>query len=76
MNFTELLSNPNVQAFLRVIRAGETSHDDVAYRMMFGGGLFDDFSHHPNIVNEAAGLKSTAAGAYQFLYRTWQSLAT
>lgn len=76
MNFTELLSNPNVQAFLRVIRAGETSQDDVAYRMMFGGELFDDFSRHPNIVNEAAGLKSTAAGAYQFLYRTWQSLAT
>lgn len=74
MNFTELLSNPNVQAFLRVIRAGETSQNDVAYRMMFGGGLFDDFSHHPNIVNEAVGLHSTAAGAYQFLYRTWQAL--
>ena len=74
MNFTELLSNPNVQAFLRVIRAGETSQDDVAYRMMFGGELFDDFSHHPNIVNEAVGLHSTAAGAYQFLYRTWQAL--
>ena len=51
INFTETLSNPNVQAFLRVIRAGETSQDDVAYRMMFGGGLFDDFSRHPNIVN-------------------------
>ena len=37
--------------------------------MMFGGELFDDFSHHPNIVNEAVGLHSTAAGAYQFLYQ-------
>ena len=74
INFTELLSNPNVQAFLRVIRAGETSQEDVAYRMMFGGGLFEGFEHHPNIVNQAAGLKSTAAGAYQFLYSTWQGL--
>lgn len=74
MNFPELLSNPNVQAFLRVIRAGETSQDDVAYRMMFGGGLFEGFEHHPNIVNSAAGLKSTAAGAYQFLYSTWSGL--
>jgi len=44
--------------------------------MMFGGGLFSvaDGWQHPNVVNHAAGLSSTAAGAYQFLYRTWYSL--
>jgi len=33
-----------------------------------------DYSRHPNIlvvVNAAKGLKSTAFGRYQFLYRTW-----
>ena len=61
----------NLAAFLRVIRAGESSQDDSAYRMMFGGGMFDGFADHPRQVNHAAGLSSTAAGAYQFLSRTW-----
>lgn len=70
------LGHPNVAAFLRVLRAGESSQTDDAYRMMFGGGLFDVAGgwQHPNVVNHAAGLSSTAAGAYQFLHRTWYSL--
>ena len=68
------LANANVQAFLRVIRAGESSQEDVAYRMMFGGSLFSDFTDHPRVKNTAAGLTSTAAGAYQFLERTWDGL--
>lgn len=79
MNLTDLrraLGHPNVAAFLRVLRAGESSQTDDAYRMMFGGGLFDVAGgwQHPNVVNHAAGLSSTAAGAYQFLHRTWYSL--
>ena len=65
------LQNPNVKAFLRVIRQGETNQSDVAYRMMFGGATFDDFGHHPNLVHTIGALKSTAAGAYQFLGSTW-----
>ena len=61
----------NIAAFLRVIRAGESSQDDSAYRMMFGGGMFDGFADHPRQVNHAAGLSSSAAGAYQFLSKTW-----
>jgi len=70
------LGHPNVAAFLRVIREGETNQTDDAYRMMFGGELFDVTAgwQHPNKVNNAAGLSSTAAGAYQFLYRTWSGL--
>ena len=79
MTLTDLrraLGHPNVAAFLRVIRAGESSQTDDAYRMMFGGGLFDVAGgwRHPNVVNHAAGLSSTAAGAYQFLFRTWDGL--
>lgn len=73
-NLNEALKSPNVQAFLRVIRAGETSQDDIAYRTMFGGGTFASFNDHPRVKNSAAGLVSTAAGAYQFLERTWDGL--
>lgn len=73
-NINEALKSSNVQAFLRVIRAGETSQDDIAYRTMFGGGTFASFNDHPRVKNSAAGLVSTAAGAYQFLERTWDGL--
>lgn len=73
-----LLQNANVQAFLRVIRAGEGTSDEDGYRRHFGGRLFDSFSDHPRVAI-TAGLgrnqyTSTAAGAYQFLSRTWDGL--
>lgn len=71
----EAAHNPNVIAFLRVIRAGETSQDDDAYRMLYGGELIADLSDHPRkrITKKLGGksITSTAAGAYQFLSRTW-----
>ena len=67
----DAIASPNCAAFLRMIRAGETSQDDDAYRMLFGGGLFVGFDAHPNVTVARGGLKSTAAGAYQFLKRTW-----
>lgn len=73
------LATANVQAFLRVIREGETSQDDIAYRTMFGGGTFESFAAHPrNAVTKQLGrqpLTSTAAGAYQFLSKTWDECA-
>lgn len=71
MTLDEALHTPNVQAFLRVIRAGETTQDDRAYRMMFGGALAAGLDAHPNKIVTANGYTSTAAGAYQFLTRTW-----
>lgn len=67
----------NVKAFLRVIRAGESSQDDDAYRMIVGGGLIDSFADHPRklVWIESLKLNSTAAGAYQFLSRTWNGCA-
>jgi hypothetical protein len=44
--------------------------------MMVGGGLFDGFEAHPNVVVRVPGLPpSTAAGAYQFLRSTWTECA-
>lgn len=67
----EALSNGNVQAFLRLIRTGEGTADDNGYRRMYGGRLFDSFADHPRVKITAGNWTSTAAGAYQFLSRTW-----
>jgi lysozyme len=70
-----LLYNPNISAFLRMIRVGEGTADDGGYNRLFGGGTFDSFSWHPNIKVSKSGYTSTAAGAYQFLYSTWNDTA-
>ena len=78
MNWTDLLpelDNGNTWAFLRVIRQGESDQTDEAYRMMFGGSLFDTPPwEHPRMLHTFNGLSSTAAGAYQILLRTWDGL--
>lgn len=73
----DALGSANVQAFLRVIRAGESSQDDDAYRTLVGGGRFDSFDDHPRQRIWIGALKvwSTAAGAYQFLAGTWHECA-
>ena len=70
----DALENANLRAFLRVIRAGESSQDDSAYSVMFGGEHFTSFADHPRRVVTAGRYTSTAAGAYQFLARTWDGL--
>lgn len=70
-----LLDNPNVRAFWHVIRVGEGTADEDGYRRMFGGELFESFADHPRraITRSLGGrpITSTAAGAGQFLARTW-----
>lgn len=69
------LTHDNVLAFLAVIRAGETNNGPSAYTMLFGGGHFAAPPwKHPEQPVTATGLTSTAAGAYQFLARTWAGL--
>jgi len=74
----DALSNSNVQAFLSMLRYGEGTSSDDGYRVMFGGERFEDFSDHPRraITKRLGGspITSTAAGAYQFLSRTWDGL--
>lgn len=72
----EALELANVQAFLRVIRQGESSQDDrTAYTIQYGGKHFaaPPWAHPREKVN-AGRLTSTAAGAYQFLASTWDAL--
>lgn len=76
---TTALANPNVRAFLRVIRQGETSQGYSAYQTIFGGQTFTDFSDHPRIVvtkplRNGKTVSSSAAGAYQILRKTWDGL--
>ena len=82
MDAIELMSalgNTNVAAFLKMIRYGEGTSDTHGYRRMFGGTLFTDFTDHPR-QSQTASFKSgqtrtsTAAGAYQFLAKTWDAL--
>lgn len=74
-SYDNTLKNPNVQAFLALIRYTEGA----GYTTLFGGGLVDNLSDHPRIaVTRTLGGKpitSTAAGAYQFLSRTWDECA-
>lgn len=77
MNIADLRAyavSTNVQAFLRVIRAGESNQTDDAYTILFGGSHFEGFAEHPNQRIPFGNTFSTAAGAYQFLHRTWTGL--
>lgn len=76
----ELLSiskEPNVLAFLKAIRLGEGTYKALGYLTIVGGSRFTSFNKHPRIKIWVPRYKiySTAAGAYQFIYTTWQSLA-
>lgn len=80
------LKRANVMAFLAAIRLGEgtSDSDDVVrreqpdddYRRIVGGKLFDDFSDHPRVSVWIPRYKvhSTAAGAYQIIWRTWRGV--
>lgn len=77
-------THDNVSAFLRVIREGESSQSNDAYRMLFGGKLFDSFEDHPRVrtyekndefIRNGKKDFTTAAGAYQFTASTWDPIA-
>ncbi len=73
-NTSEAIANPNVQAFLILIRTGEGTSDPGGYHRLFGGGDFNSYADHPRIIVTRGSLSSTAAGAYQILARTWDDL--
>jgi lysozyme len=68
------LTLDNVRAFLWMIRKGEGTQGEDGYRTMFGGETFDSFADHPRQLVTRGSLTSSAAGAYQFLARTWDAL--
>ena len=68
---------PERRALLNTIRFAEGTWkdgEDKGYRIIYGGGQFQDLSRHPErvVVN---GYTSAAAGAYQFLPTTWKVVA-
>ena len=71
----QALDSANVRAFLRVIRQGESGQSDDAYTICYGGSHFTAPPwDHPRKPITAGAWTSTAAGAYQFLAKTWDSL--
>lgn len=64
-----------VAAFLGLIRKFESNGD---YSVLYGGGHFSDYSEHPNVrvpFTDGNGNAnySTAAGAYQINFPTWNT---
>ena len=75
-----LAGGSNVLAFLDMLAWSEGTStikaSDDGYNVLVGGKLFNDYSKHPRISVPLPnlGIKSTAAGRYQFLSRTWDSI--
>lgn len=67
--------NPNLEKFLFLITETEgTDRQGTPYNELFGYGNFNDYSSHPNIKITSGGYTSTAAGRYQILKGTYDSL--
>lgn len=70
------LSSPRLRAFQRALRLGEGTADDLGYQRLVGGGEFEGFEQHPQkrVWLPKLRVYSDAAGAYQFMSRTWRGL--
>lgn len=75
MDAAAALQTSNMQAFLMMIRYGESSTDQSAYSELYGGGQFVGFADHPRIYFPLpGGQRTSAAGAYQITATTWDDL--
>jgi tape measure domain-containing protein len=71
-SLAELVKDPRVRALLDTIAYAEGAD----YDTLVGGSKLPSLAAHPNtVVNLGRGLKSSAAGRYQFLSKTWAGLA-
>lgn len=65
----------NLSAFLDMLAhsEGTAGRGDDGYNIIVGGSTFHDYGRHPKILVNLPrlGIKSTAAGRYQLLYRYW-----
>lgn len=69
-----LAREPEIWAFLQVIRACEGTAGDEHYNTLFGYRKFQGWEDHPRQKISANGYVSTAAGAYQILEKTWDEI--
>jgi muramidase (phage lysozyme) len=76
MNKTNAAADPNVYAFLGMLRVSEGTAGPDGYRTLVGGSLFDSFADHPRTLVwlPNLGIKSSAAGAFQILRATWDGV--
>ncbi|MBK8850910.1 MAG: glycoside hydrolase family protein [Saprospiraceae bacterium] len=63
----------NIDATLATIRESEGHGTPTSYNSQYGGGTIDSYDNHPNEEITKWDKTSTAAGAYQFLYKTWKA---
>jgi muramidase (phage lysozyme) len=63
----------NMKAFLATIAYSEGTND--SYNTIFGGATFNSYAGHPRKVKCSGKLCSDAAGRYQILSTTWDTLA-
>ena len=73
-NVTPDQAQANVRAFLDMIAYAEGTAGPNGYRMLFGGRLFDSYADHPRVFVPFRNTTSSAAGRYQMLSRTWETL--
>lgn len=69
----------NIRAFLDMLAHAEGTDrygDQDGYNVIVGGGLFDSYADHPRVLIDLPryGIKSSAAGRYQFIRSTWDDL--
>jgi muramidase (phage lysozyme) len=70
----------NERAFLDMIAYAEGTNGPHGYATAFGGGRIESLADHPRVYHPFTNqrgekLKTSAAGRYQFLARTWDELA-
>ena len=71
--YKELLQNSYISAALDTIAKAEGVK--YGYYTLYGNTKIESLKEHPNRAITKWGITSTAAGRYQFLYKTWVSIA-
>lgn len=75
----QALANPNVRKFLDLISYTEGTQGN-GYRTAFGGGKLSHLNDHPRYLKsfrqtDGKSNKTSAAGRYQFVSKTWDGVA-
>ena len=80
MTVTTQSYSRNLTAFLDMLAFSEGTKglgDDGYNKLVSPGGFFDSYATHPNqLIEVRPGLKSTAAGRYQFRSQHWEHYRT
>lgn len=65
---------PEIKAWLDTIAWAEGTSGPNGYNIQFTGTTFQGYADHPRQIRSSGGISSDAAGRYQFLSTTWDSL--